>query len=238
VGVAAAIAASAHTRQGVLEPVIAGAAVLLYAATTFSLGLLAAYLGAVIVALGSGVAATSVQLQPRIGAPVAFCLLTLALVGGRHLAHLRRQADTDQLTGLLNRRGLAAAALQELTAAALDGRPRTLALIDLDDLKGINDAHGHLAGDRLIQSLADRLLQVARSCGGVVGRHGGDEFVLLVPGERDRAEQVLAELQAAGAPACCWGLAVLSPGELYEEWFGRADAALYQAKGARRSAAS
>lgn len=97
----------------------------------------------------------------------------------RALADSRRQAMTDELTRLPNRRRL----LRDLDAACAeaaggDGHPRLLALFDLDGFKRFNDTYGHLAGDELLRSLADRL-EAAVAGSGLAYRLGGDEFCVL-----------------------------------------------------------
>ncbi len=106
-------------------------------------------------------------------------------------------ANTDALTGLLNRRALVAAVERELAKGAAGGF--ALALLDLDGFKGVNDRLGHLAGDDLLRVVGRRL---ATNCeaDGVVGRLGGDEFVVLWPGLT--AEGVPARVAALLDPLC------------------------------------
>jgi diguanylate cyclase (GGDEF)-like protein len=122
-----------------------------------------------------------------------FAVLVAAAAAAIHYraAWLRaaRLADRDPLTGLLNRRGFDAAATGELARAQRFGRPLTLAYIDLDDFKAINDTHGHAAGDRLLAAVAGALA-AGRACD-VVARLGGDEFALLLP-ETDAGAAALA----------------------------------------------
>lgn len=86
-------------------------------------------------------------------------------------------ARHDMLTGLSNRSGLAKA-LEARFAEPGQGRQLALIYIDLDGFKAVNDGHGHMAGDRLLQMVADRLRGVLRS-GDLVARIGGDEFIVL-----------------------------------------------------------
>jgi len=96
--------------------------------------------------------------------------------------HVRRTAHTDALTGLPDRRAVMAA-LSDFLARDI---PVGLILVDLDYFKGVNDSHGHAAGDKLLQQTAMRL-QLATRNGDIAGRLGGDEFVVLLAGVADRA---------------------------------------------------
>jgi diguanylate cyclase (GGDEF)-like protein len=126
--------------------------------------------------------ATGEPLQPF---TLGLAVVTLALAAIRtavafhqlhRLADARRQARTDDLTGLCNRRGL-----QELAAERLTGRDGALLLVDLDGFKEINDVLGHEAGDVVLREVGRRLAHTDA----VVARLGGDEFaILLGPGER------------------------------------------------------
>jgi GGDEF domain-containing protein len=94
-------------------------------------------------------------------------------------ARLRAAAHTDGLTGLLNRTGFAVAAARTRAVAERRGETLVLAVIDLDDFKLVNDRDGHLAGDRMLLELAGAWTASLRP-GDLLGRFGGDEFVLLV----------------------------------------------------------
>jgi diguanylate cyclase (GGDEF)-like protein len=108
---------------------------------------------------------------------------------GEAREHLREQADRDSLTGLHNRRYLAREV--DRHAAAPGGGPFSLAVLDLDDFKGINDRFGHQAGDHVLVRVAALLLGEVRTQD-VVVRTGGEEFVLLMP-----------QSGAGAAAACC-----------------------------------
>lgn len=93
---------------------------------------------------------------------------------------LTEQAHRDALTGALNRRQLDTALEQEFLRAARHGWPLSVAFIDLDDFKKINDAHGHLTGDEVLRVFAGMLQQQLRASD-TVARYGGEEFVALLP---------------------------------------------------------
>ncbi|MGY2049912.1 putative bifunctional diguanylate cyclase/phosphodiesterase [Methylobacterium sp. JK268] len=169
----------------------------------------------------------------------------------RLMQNLRQQADTDELTGLSNRRGLARelAALGNRTGAeAADGTGLAAMLaIDLDGFKRVNDSFGHEAGDGLVRLTGQRLQAIAGG-DGLVARMGGDEFAILLrsvtgPEEGARlARTILASLaepfRVAGQilhVGASIGVAVAPrPGAAVEDLVARADTALYAAKRAGR----
>jgi diguanylate cyclase (GGDEF)-like protein len=160
-------------------------------------------------------------------------------------ADLLEQARTDPLTGLLNRRAFASALMVNVETAHLDGGPLSVALLDLDYFKTINDLHGHDKGDAVLQALADMLRARAPSAS-LVARYGGEEFAVLLPGldatqamrecETLRHEVVLLR---AGVPVTAsFGVATYQPQESAEQLLKRADLALYRAKRAGRDCVS
>ncbi|MGI5962779.1 MAG: GGDEF domain-containing protein [Lawsonibacter sp.] len=148
------------------------------------------------------------------------------------LSHLRRLAQTDPLTGLLNRRGLE----EEVEKAQAKGiRHMALLLLDIDDLKQINDTWGHRMGDVALCKVAEILKQASNS-ESLVGRIGGDEFVVVYWGLVDEID-----LQEKGEQICQMvarlkseiGLSVsigASYGHEYKELLEQADVALYRVK--------
>jgi len=143
---------------------------------------------------------------------------------------LSRLAATDPLTGLHNRRAWDHE-LDATLARATAGRC-CVAIVDLDHFKAFNDAHGHLAGDRLLKEAAAAWRAVLRG-GDVLARYGGEEFAVLLPKcGLDDARTILARLRACtpAAQTCSAGLAVWDGRESSDALIGRADAALYAAK--------
>ncbi|MCJ2181301.1 EAL domain-containing protein [Novosphingobium sp. 1949] len=97
----------------------------------------------------------------------------------RDQAEARRLAETDPLTGFLNRRSFHARADQMLAEAPAQGRAVTVMMIDLDNFKQVNDFNGHAAGDQLLRQCAARIREVVPA-GSAIGRIGGDEFVIAI----------------------------------------------------------
>lgn len=114
-------------------------------------------------------------------------------------AHQLSDALVDPITGLLNRTGLEQAIAREQARHQRYGHTVAVVVCDVDGLKAVNDQHGHGAGDALLRRVGDRLRSTARASD-VLGRLGGDEFLLLLPGEHHdgpaltRLHAVLADL--------------------------------------------
>jgi diguanylate cyclase (GGDEF)-like protein len=107
---------------------------------------------------------------------------------GRQEEHYRERALHDALTGLYNRRYFWRRLDDEVAFARRHGRPLALLVGDLDRFKGVNDAHGHAAGDEVLRAVAAALMEVRRR-GDTVARIGGEEFAVILP-ETDAAEAV------------------------------------------------
>jgi diguanylate cyclase (GGDEF)-like protein len=101
-------------------------------------------------------------------------------------AQVQQQADRDGLTGLYNRRKMADLLETAVADALKHGHRVGVLFIDLDGFKGVNDAHGHAAGDKLLTTAASRIAARART-GDFVCRYGGDEFVVILPRIADMA---------------------------------------------------
>ena len=157
---------------------------------------------------------------------------------------LEQVASTDRLTGAWNRRRLEESVRGEMERMARYGDSLCLLLIDVDRFKPINDQYGHAVGDAVLQRLT-ALLQGALRKVDSLSRWGGEEFVVLCPNtsrstasavaERLRREVAANHFATVGSVSVSIGVAECAAGESWEEWFARADAALYRAKSEGRN---
>lgn len=155
---------------------------------------------------------------------------------------LRGLIMRDSLTGLLNHSAIKEALMREVSRARRSGAPLALAMIDIDIFKRINDTHGHPVGDQVIRALA-RLLQQRLRRGDLIGRYGGEEFVVIMPATPlAGAENVLGQIREAFSRIRHYaesneftatfsaGIAALTAELDAETMLRQADEALYQAK--------
>jgi diguanylate cyclase len=167
---------------------------------------------------------------------------------GRALAEVQRLAEVDDLTSLPNRRSILRRLAEARERAARQGTPLGVGMIDIDFFKRINDQHGHPAGDAVLRAVA-ALLRGSLRGGDLVGRVGGEEFLVLLDspfdperlralGERSRQrieshdwDSVVPGLRVSASI----GLTLGQPGEPVQAWLERADRALYQAKALGRN---
>ena len=148
---------------------------------------------------------------------------------------LSREVRTDPLTGLANRRGWDEQLTRELARARRSQEAPSIALVDLDDFKAFNDAHGHQAGDRLLVEAAAAWSRHLRDVD-TLCRWGGDEFALLLPAcAPAQAHDVVARLSRStpSQQTCAAGLAGWDGQEAADALLARADSALLDAKRCR-----
>ncbi len=146
-------------------------------------------------------------------------------------------AETDQLTGIANRRRASFVLDQALLVSRQTGRPVSIAMFDIDHFKRINDTYGHQAGDEVLKRVASDAAAELR-CGDTIGRFGGEEFLIVLPDATAHtgskvAERVRRAVEAGGDTpfvTISIGVAEMAPGETSDALLKRVDRALYVAK--------
>jgi diguanylate cyclase (GGDEF)-like protein len=194
----------------------------------------------------SGPGAVNVMVPAFLSSMLFYMAINVALalmLFRRKEEHLRFMARHDALTGLLNRYSLEEHAARETARASRGEHELSLVLLDLDEFKRINDAHGHAAGDQILIQAAGRIGEVIRE-GDIAFRVGGEEFLVLLPGASDEmarriAERIRRELverpfqwhDHSMTVSTSVGVVTFDP--LHDNWerlLSRADRALYRAK--------
>ena len=177
-------------------------------------------------------------------------LFTVFLIAADLSARMQRLARTDPLTGLLNRRGLDDAIATFSARWARGPRRGSVVLADLDSFKQLNDRCGHLAGDQVLRAFA-RLGRAGVRRGELIGRIGGEEFALMLPGfdppdactRIEALRQATRTIEVPGSPevrcTASFGIAAMDPAlptlaEAFADALARADGALMRAKDAGR----
>lgn len=167
----------------------------------------------------------------------------------QHVSELRLMAETDPMTGLLNRRSFQSRIDTIYKGAQANGSSFSLMIVDLDHFKLINDTYGHPSGDAAIKSCADTLMDRIQREGDIVARIGGEEFAIVLGNARLDGAVTVAEMlrrKLAETPVllpdgqaikltASIGVAEWLPTEDIEALFGRTDEALYAAKGMGRN---
>lgn len=185
------------------------------------------------------------ELRARVGVGMRMLDLQTDLAKARDA--LAFQAAHDALTGLPNRRAILETLERDLARTAREGGILSLAVCDLDHFKNVNDTWGHPAGDEVLATFA----RVARSClraCDVLGRYGGEEFLLIAPGARPTADSGVFERVCRAVAACpvttaagvvsvtvSIGVAGATGESTSEMLLAAADAALYRAKAEGRN---
>ena len=189
--------------------------------------------GRMVISANSGSALIDADLITMVVLAVTLASNSQAVGAGWRRAERQARilAETDPLTGIANRRVF----LEELdTLAKTSAAPFALLMLDLDDFKRLNDQHGHLYGDDVLQRVASELAENVRT-GDRVARYGGEEFVVAMPhtqlGDATLvAERLRRAVSASTATTVSVGCAVREPGESADEVLKRADDMLLMAK--------
>ena len=236
VSVAVAASATEHVDLANLYLMVAS-----YAALYLPLRATLVHLGAAGVAYAVVLAFVSRPADPPVvawlsvfGTAVVIGAVVLGLV-----SVLRSASRTDPLTGLANRRMWDERLEEELGRAARNGAALSVVIVDLDGFKAVNDAHGHEAGDRLLQDLARTWQAAFRHGGDFLARLGGDEFGLLAPGADELAARSIARRIAESTPekvSVSVGVATWDRVEGASDLVRRADQVMYEAKRRHRRA--
>ncbi len=192
--------------------------------------------------------AAAIYMGAEIAAGTAFGVMFLHYQRREYATHteLQKLYATDPLTQVGNRVRLESEADKWLAFCKRHGLPLSLVLLDIDNMKSINDQHGHLTGDLVIREFVNTICLHQRR-NDVCVRWGGDEFVLLLPGttasnarflvDRIRGEVETHIFSAESRITCSFGIADLTSGNSLETLLDSADKLLYQAKRQGKNAA-
>lgn len=179
----------------------------------------------------------SVEMMTRFGAHAA-----LALSNADLRQEVAKLAASDSLTGLPNRRALMTALQRELSRSARSAEPLSVAVVDVDHFKRVNDTFGHLAGDEVLREVASAMVSSLRDLD-IVARYGGEEFAVVLPNcgaeqaraALERMRAAVAQTQTVTRVTVSAGVATVDGGVMDgEQVLAAADEALYNSKNTGR----
>ena len=174
------------------------------------------------------------------------------ITGARIQVESERVAMTDGLTGLHNRSWLSDSFKRQMHRCELDKLPCTVIMLDIDHFKEVNDQYGHIAGDRILCSVAQALLNTMRPTD-LIARYGGEEFALCLPDTSIKDSRLISERlrisianttttfeegKLLPAVTVSLGVAQMQPGQTLDSLISAADSALYRAKAQGRNCIS
>lgn len=238
IAVVTVLVASSHTRAGAIMTSFGYPWACLYA--SHFMDRRAAYGYAMLASAGYaiGIAATGLANLETPWLILTVTVLAVNAVTANLVAQLRRQSESDPLTGLPNRAGLARVGDRELALAERHDRPLSVAVVDLDGLKAVNDNRGHAAGDALLSQAVAGLSAPLRATD-LLARIGGDEFALLMPDtDAAGAGALLEHIRGRCAVPFCAGISSYRVGDDLPGLLHRADTAMYRRKHDRQRATS
>ncbi|MDO8120851.1 GGDEF domain-containing protein [Isoptericola sp. b490] len=230
VGVDVWMLAGAATLTGAILTMSAFTYPVLYAAYAFEGAWLTAALGVTAGGSAVGLALSGAGWHWIPWSVVVAGSVVAGYLVGRVLTVLRWYGTVDALTGVLTRTAFAAMAASAIAGSRRRGAPAVLVLVDLDGFKEVNDTHGHAEGDRVLVEAVDSWRARLRGQD-LLGRAGGDEFLILLPDtDLDGAREVAAGLADVSPIAFSTGVALVGPHDTVATLLRRADAAMYAVK--------
>jgi diguanylate cyclase (GGDEF)-like protein len=172
-------------------------------------------------------------------------LAELCVIHAQRLHQVERHSDDDALTSCLTRRAIERSLSGELARSNRTHAPFSIAFLDIDDFKRINDEEGHIRGDAVLSAVGGALRHASRATDSV-GRYGGDEFLVVMPATDAGAASAACDRLAAGVAVALaeaalpklrlsYGIATWAPGHGATELIEQADRAMFEAKRSRRA---
>jgi diguanylate cyclase (GGDEF)-like protein len=231
------VMASCHATQGVVVLALGLTLAGQLAAHVLELRRAVVVIGVTAVTIGVAAWAAPAPVHPtNIGILIVVSVLSCALIG-RQSRQLRLAGSTDHLTGAYTRGPFYQRLGAAVQRARRTGVPLGVVALDIDDFKQVNAAHGHLGADDLMSELVASW-HAGLDGGAFLGRMGGDEFVVVLPGRDEAQARSWASPASTWGPLpCSAGVAVLEPDDTVRTLLARADADLFADKQDRKAPA-